>query len=569
MIYVKSKTKDMVSDAKTIENVVSETIERAAVIVGRTLGPGGRSVLIEREGLSPTITKDGITVLKSLGMSSAAHNIVLDTCKEISLNTARDAGDGTTTAIVLANALVKSGKDFMRTNPKYNPQRFVRDLQECYKTQVLPYLKDVAVKVATESELNKVALISSNGDDEVADSVVKAFMAAGDDGTVLIQEDQGGGMRVETVDGYIVTSGLRDIGSIGSAFMNDKAGQQVRMDAGLVVLYDGTVNDLALPSAIQAAFESSQEVFGKPILVMAHGFSDDVIGRFLKTSKGGVTVLPVKIPKSTLANSRTMFLQDMAAFTGAIVMDPASAPTFTGDDFGHFIHARTNTYECFIQCESPADKIDQRVSELKTIMASANSEHDRAHLRAAIGKLTGGISTIWVGGITDAEIRERRDRVQDAVEAVRSAVAEGIVAGGGGTHLGLVEKIRASKQYKPSWNVMAMALQAPFQALLSNCGEEDRIVETMQAIVNRLDSQYRPTYIFDAQNHEMVNPFIAGIIEPAKVHRVAIGNAISVASLLITLGGIVVAPRDSSLEAQLELSRSAFKDMLSETGEGE
>jgi chaperonin GroEL len=565
MLYVKSKSKDMIDNANEIESIVTSTLSRMATIVSRTLGPGGRPVLIEREGMPPLVTKDGVTVVKSLGLPSASHNIVLDTCKEISLNTARDAGDGTTTAIVLADALVKAGKQFMNENPKYNPQRFVNDLKDCYNRVVLPYLKEVAVTVKDE-DLNKVAMISANGDSEIADVVVKAVLAAGDDGTVLIQEDQGGGMRVETIDGYIVTSGLKDIGSIGASFINDRAGQRVRMGEGLVVLFDGIVNDLVLPAAIQSAIENDMSYFGKPIIVMAHGFADPVIEKFLVTSKGGVTVLPVVVPKSSLANSRTMFLFDMAAYTSATVMNPASAGSFDSSNFGYFKSAHVNTYETFMQCDSEYDLLDDRVNELKAILKDAHSEHDKAHLRAAIGKLTGGISTIWVGGMTDAEVRERRDRVQDAVEAVRSAVAEGIVAGGGGTHLGIVEAISSAEGPK-SWKVMSEALLAPFKLLMTNCGEEDQIDKALVKIKSSMDDRNRPSLIFDASEHRYTNPYKSGIVEPAKVHRVAIGNAISVASLLTTLGGVVVSPRDYNLENQLEVSRAAFKDMIAETGE--
>jgi len=565
VIYVKSKSKDMIDDPNQINNVVLSTLSRMANIASRTLGPGGRPVLIEREGMPPLVTKDGITVIKALGMPNAAANTVLDTCKEISLNTARDAGDGTTTAIVLADAIVKAGSSFMATNKRYNPQRLISELRKCYDKVILPYLKDVAVQVKSDEDLRRVALISANGDQDVADVVVKAFMSAGDDGHILIQEDQGGGMRVETVDGFIVTSGLKDIGAIGTAFINDRANQQVRMDAGLVVLFDGTLNDLVLPAAVQSACESDADFFGKPIILMAHGFADNVIEKCLKTSKGGVTVLPVKVPKSSIANSRTMFLHDMAAYTGATVMDPASAPSFGSDHFGKFTSAKINTYEAFIQCESDGDLIEERVSELKAILTAAHSEHDRAHLRAAIAKLTGGISTVWVGGITDAEIRERRDRVQDAVEAVRSAVAEGIVAGGCATHLALAKKIREESQ-SPAWNILADALEQPFSILLSNCGEYDRHSELYSAIVKSIRGSV-PKLVFDANDHETVDPFSAGIVEPAKVHRVAIGNALSVASLMVTLGGIVVAPRDYNLETQMELSKAAFKDMLTEVGD--
>jgi chaperonin GroEL len=565
MLYVKSKTKDIVGSDKTLEHTVADTLGQMANIVGKTLGPGGRPVLIEREGLPPLVTKDGVTVVKALGLSTAAANIVLDTCKEISLNTARDAGDGTTTAIVLADALVKHGKEFMKANPKYNPQRFIRELQKNYTEVIIPYLKSSSVSVKTEAELTQVALISANGDKDVADVVVKAVMSAGEDGTVLIQEDQGGGMRLETIDGYIVTTGLRDMGSIGAAFINDRAGQQVRMDEGLVVLFDGTMNDLVLPMAIQSAFEANQECYGKPILVMAHGFADPVIEKFLKTSKSGVTVLPVKVPKSSLANSKTMFLQDMSAYTGASVLDPASAPNFLADHFGRFKAAKVNMYECFIQSESDAEKIDSRVEELKAIAAAAHSEHDRAHLRASIGKLTGGISTVWVGGMTDAEVRERKDRVQDAVEAVRSAIAEGIVAGGCATHLAIANMLTKQNNISGPVDVMIKALNAPFSLLLSNCGEADRIEELKQTILDSMSSNGIPDVVFDADSHLVVSAFESGIVEPSKVHRIAIGNAISVASLMVTLGGIVCAPRDSNLETQLELSRSAFKDLINDT----
>lgn len=565
MIYVKSKSKDMLDDPQQLQDIVTSTLSRMAAIASRTLGPGGRPVLIEREGMPPLVTKDGVTVIKSLGMPNAAANTVLDTCKEISLNTARDAGDGTTTAIVLADAIVKAGSIFMMTNKRYNPQRLVSELRKTYDKVVLPYLKEAAVQVKSDEDLRRVALISANGDHDVADVVVKAFMSAGEDGHILIQEDQGGGMRVETVDGFIVTSGLKDLGAIGTAFINDRANQQVRMDAGLVVLFDGTLNDLVLPAAVQSACEGDADFFGKPIVLMAHGFADNVIEKCLKTSKGGVTVLPVKVPKSSIANSRTMFLHDMAAYTGATVMDPASAPSFTSDNFGKFTSAKVNTYEAFIQCESDGDLIDTRVSELKAVMAAAHSEHDRAHLRAAIAKLTGGISTVWVGGLTDAEIRERRDRVQDAVEAVRSAVAEGIVAGGCATHLAIAKKIRAENP-SPAALILAEALERPFAVLLSNCGEGDRYTELYSNIVESA-KDYLPKVVFDANDHELVDPFKAGIVEPAKVHRVAIGNALSVASLMVTLGGIVVAPRDYNLETQMELSKAAFKDMLTDVGE--
>jgi chaperonin GroEL len=184
------------------------------------------------------------------------------------------------------------------------------------------------------------------------------------------------------------------------------------------------------------------------------------------------------------------------------------------------------------------------------------------HIKAAIGKLTGGISTIWVGGGSELEAREKRDRVEDAVEAVKSAIAEGIVPGGCAVQLTLAYIINNHPNKKPSWSIMATALTEPFDLLLNNCGENTQDVWPL------LESEYvnqkgLPAKVFDANAHEVVDPMAAGIIEPAKVARVTIGNALSVAGLLVTLGGIVVAPRNAGLEQQLELSKGAFREMMS------
>lgn len=560
--YTKSKSKLTVHSQEDLDHIVDETLAHASAVVGRTLGPSGRPVLLERSDLPGLATKDGVTVLKHLGLHSPTHNLVLDMVKEVSLNTARDAGDGTTTAIVLADAIVRSGKAFIRANSKTNPQRIMRELQSCYSCVVVPFLKEVSRKVETDDDLRKVALISANGDEEVAQAVVEAVMAAGEDGTVLVHEDQGGGMRVETVDGYIVTTGLKDIGAIGSAFVNDRANQQTKMDAGLVVLFDGTLNDLVLPAAIQTAVEGDPSLFGKPIVVFAHEFADPVIEKFLKSCRAGVTVLPIKTPKSTLSGSRTMFLYDMAAYSGATVMDPATGPSFDSSNFGYFNTCRSSYYETFVRCDIDSNKVEERVEELKAVLSASTTPHDQAHLRAHIGKLTGGIATVFVGGMTDAEIRERRDRVQDAIEAVRSAVESGLVPGGCATHLSLINRIMGDINYKPSWSILTQALSQPIGRLLSNCGEEDLAQEISEAICRSIGEDGLASKTFDADVHEMVDAFERGIIEPAKVHTVAIGNALSVAGVLMTIGGVVVAPRDYGLETQLELSKNAFQQML-------
>lgn len=560
MLYSKTKAKQIVADKAKIREIVLKTIDDMATIVGATLGPGGNPVLIERDGMSPLITKDGVTVVRHLGVADAAANVVVDACKEISVNTAKEAGDGTTTAIVLGNAIVKHGQEFLKNNPKYSPQRMIADLNEAYKRVIVPYLRDAATVAKDEKQLKYVATISCNGDSEIADAVVKAVMAAGDDGKVLINESQNGSISVETMDGYVVTTGLKEHGAIGTAFINDRANQQVKMDNGIVVLYDGTLNDMKVPALIQdAVSDDGGYVDGTPIMVFAHDFSDTVLSKFAKTSKGGLTIVPVKTPRSGLPNGASMFLYDMAAYTGATVFDPSTVEDLDEEGLGTFESAKMNMYETFIIGRPVEDAVDQRIQELKSIAEAAFSEMDRAFLRAAIAKLTGGVSTIHVGGSSDLEIREKVDRVEDAVEAVRSAIAEGIVPGGCYTHLTLVGSLKSHPDYKPSWGILADSLFAPFNLLMTNCGENPVDILTC------LRDQYGK--VFDAKEHTFVDPFEVGIIEPAKVVRVSIGNALSVAALLTTLGGIVVVPRDTGLETQMELANQAFKSMMDGAGQ--
>lgn len=573
MLYEKSKAKRILVDKNKVRSVVHSTINDMAAIVGATLGPGGNPVLIERDGLSPLITKDGVTVAKSIGVDNAEANIIVDAAKEICLKTAKEAGDGTTTAIVLANSITKHGSSFLEKNPKYNPQRMINELQDLYKTLIVPFLKEKAQSVDSRHELVNVAKISANGDQRIAEAAVDAVLAAGDDGHVLIEEAQGDQLRVETIDGFIVTTGLKDIGAVGRVFVNDRANQQVKMDRGLIFLFDGSLNDLKIPSAIQQAVEGS-ELYGLPIMVFAHGFADVVIDAFAKTTKGGYTVVPVKTPMSGVANSRSSFLLDMAAYSGAAVFDPGSIDKFIEDEshagFGFFDSAKVGMYETVVQAQPETEALDARISELKHLMEVSPSDFDKMHIKAAIGKLTGGISTIWVGGGSELEAREKRDRVEDAVEAVKSAIAEGIVPGGCAIQLTLSWMIASHPNKKPSWEIMALALTDPFSLLLSNCGENvDEVWPHLKEhIVDCARENKIPSLVFDANQHVIVNALDNGIIEPAKVCRVSIGNALSVASLLVTLGGIVVVPRDSALENQLALSKQAFKDMMTGAGVG-
>ena len=564
MLYEKQKAKDVTTDKAEIKRIVQSALSEMSTVVGSTLGPGGRTVLIERDNLAPLATNDGVTVAKAVGMANAQASVIVEAAKEICLRTAKEAGDGTTTAIVLANALVQNASNFLEAHPKYNPQRMINDLNKLYETVIIPFLKKHAKSIKTKEELINVATISANGDTTIAAAAVEAVMAAGEDGQVLVEEADDSTIRVESMEGCIVTSGLKDLGPIGISFINDRANQQAKMDEGLVFLFDGSLNDLKVPAAIQQAVEGTN-LYGKPIVVFAHHFADVVLDKFAKTTKGGYTVVPIKTPMGGVANSRVMFLHDMAAYTSAVVYDPANLDTAINEglSFGAFKTAKVNLYEAFLTADSDPDQLEARINELKSIAAIAPNDRERMFVKAAISKLTGGVSTIWVGGGSELEAREKKARVEDAVEAVRSAIAEGIIPGGCGMHLVMADIIRRHPNRLPSWVIMEQSLLEPFKLLLINCGEDfTDIWNVMGGFVIANDGP--PAYIFDANSHQVVEPEKAGIIEPAKVCRVSIGNALSVASILSTLGGLVVAPRDAGLEQQLALSKNTFREMMSE-----
>ena len=343
-------------------------------------------------------------------------------------------------------------------------------------------------------------------------------------------------------------------------FINDRANQQIKLDTGKVFLYDGSLNDLKVPAAIQDAIADIDGSYdGTPIVIFAHDFSDVVLDKLAKSVKSGVMIVPCKTPRSGLPNGASMFLHDLSAYTSAKVHDPGTVHEVKEVDFGTFDLLKVNMYETFLSSTPNPDALNARIVELKAICDAAFSEFDKSFLRAAIGKLTGGVSTIWVGGVSDLEVREKKARVEDAVEAVRSAIAEGVIPGGCTVHLKLRELLMSHPDRQPSWVILEDALFAPFSCLMTNCGEDPAEIFA-SLLPNAIDEL--PPLVFDANEHVLTDPFIAGIIEPAKVCRVAISNALSIASLLICLGGVITVPRSQELENQLEMSKQAFKDMM-------
>lgn len=474
----------------------------------------------------------------------------------------------TTSAIVLADRIIQNGNKYLEaTKGEENPQTIARDLLEIYENKIVDVIKKYSRKIETEEEMKHVATISSNGDTKVAEVVVEAVMSAGEDGHVVILEDLGGKTRCEYIDGYIITSSLKNLGALGTYFINDKSGQQCKMDNGFVMLYNGEINDHGLLLQLEELLTKNPVLAKSPFLILAHNFSDSAMEKLAKWFKAGYSVLPIKTPQYATTTSRTMFLSDMAAFTNGSVINPGDTE-INVDSLGSFREVRANLYECMVypdlqEDEERESRIKDRVMELNAIHDSAPSEFDRAIIKAAISRISGGVATIFVGGITELEIRERKARVEDAVEAVRSAIEEGIVYGGATMYLAIKKHLEFDPELKKSWIIIIDSLDCLIKKLLSNAGiskEEDLIIKTIKDSINI--EEYKIDNLYDVNIRSIIKTDGCEIIEPAKVIRVVLANALSVATMLMTLGGVVVIPRDLSTERQLDLQKDVFKSIM-------
>ncbi len=471
----------------------------------------------------------------------------------------------TTSAIVLADKFIENGIEYIENNKQENPQAVARELSWVYENKIIEIINKYSKPMKTKEEMNDVALISSNGDETVSGVVVDAVMSAGDDGHVVILEELGGKTRCEYIDGYIVTSALKNLGSLGTMFINDKAGQQCKIDNGFVLLYNGEINDHAVIKKLETLINSYPVLSQSPFVIMAHNFSDSIMEVFAKIFKSGTAMLPIKTPQYATTTSRTLFLQDMAAYTNGQMVDPGPDP-FDIDQLGSFREVRANLYECVVYADGEDEderqtRIKERIQELNAIHDAAPSEFDKAIIKGAISRIGGGVSTIFVGGFTELEIRERKARVEDAVEAVRSAISEGIVPGGATMYLAIKKHLEKDPNRKPCWDILTKSLDFPIYKILDNGG-----ISGFEKIIDELINSIEETSIskiFDVSVRNMVDAKESKIIEPSKVIRVVLGNAISVASMFITLGGVVVIPRDLTTERQLDMQKDVMKSLMS------
>ncbi len=490
--------------------------------VKATLGPKGRNVVIDKKFGAPTITKDGVTVAKEIELQEPFENMGAQLVREVASKTSDAAGDGTTTATVLAYSIYKEGMKNVAAGA--NPMDLKRGIDKAVEVAV-EELKKMSKAVQDKKEIAQVGTISANNDPSIGELIADAMDKVGKDGVITVEEAKGLETTLDVVEGMQF-----DRGYISPYFITDPERMECTLDDAFILLHDKKISSMRdlIPLLEQIA------KMGKPLLIIA----EDVEGEALATLvvnklRGTLQVCAVKAPG--FGERRKAMLEDIAILTGGTVISEDVGMKLENVRIEDLGRAKKITVDkentTIVEGAGDPAKIQGRIKQIKTQIEETTSDYDREKLQERLAKLAGGVAVINVGAATEAEMKEKKARVEDALHATRAAVEEGIVPGGGVALLRCIpalEKLKLDHDQQIGVEIVKKALEEPIKQIVNNAGLEGAI------IVEKVKESKDINYGFDAQKEEFVDMMKAGIIDPTKVERTAFQNAASVASLLIT-----------------------------------
>jgi chaperonin GroEL len=487
-----------------------------------TLGPKGRTVVIEKSYGPPRTSKDGVTVANEIELEDKFENMGAQMVRQVAQKTNEIAGDGTTTATVLAQAIMREGLKLVAAG--MNPMDLKRGIDKAVK-QVVEEIKRKAKKVKDTSEISQIGAIAANGERTIGEMIAKAMQKVGNDGVITVEEAKGLDSELDVVEGMQF-----DRGYISPYFVTNVDKMTVEMEEPYILIHEKKVPGLqAMLPLLEAVAQS-----GRPLLVIA----EDVDGEALATLvvnklRGGLKVCAVKAPG--FGDRRKSMLEDIAILTGGQTISEdlgIKLETVTVAQLGKAKRiVITKEHTTIIDGAGKKKEIEARVSQIRAQIEETTADYDREKQQERLAKLSGGIAVIKVGGATEVEVKERKDRVDDALNATRAAVEEGIVPGGGVMLLKAAKAITIKGEnadQDAGINIVRKALQSPIRQIAENAGVEDSIV------VGRVMDERSGSFGYDAQANEYCDMIEHGIIDPAKVVRVALQDAASVAGLMIT-----------------------------------
>lgn len=498
-------------------------VDALANAVKVTLGPKGRNVIIGKSFGAPTVTKDGVSVAKEIELEDTLENMGAQMVKEVASKTNDLAGDGTTTATVLAQAIVKEGLKNVAAGA--NPMDLKRGIDKAVEA-IVADLKEQAQEVGSSMDkIQQVASISANNDEVIGELIARAFEKVGKEGVITVEEAKGTETFVDVVEGMQF-----DRGYLSPYFVTDSEKMQVELDAPYILLYDKKVSSLKELLPILEPVAQS----GKPLLIIA----EDVDGEALSTLvvnklRGALKIAAVKAPG--FGDRRKAMLEDIAILTGGVVISEEQGYTLENTTLEMLGTCKRVSIDkdntTVVSGAGEASMIKNRVNQIKAQMETTTSDYDREKLQERLAKLAGGVAVLYVGAASEVEMKEKKDRVDDALHATRAAVEEGIVAGGGVALLRAKDSLAniqpASADEETGIQIVARAIESPLRTIVENAGLEGSVV-----VAKVLEET--GNFGYNAKSNEYVDMLVAGVIDPKKVTRVALENAASVAGMILT-----------------------------------
>ena len=502
-------------------NALKAGVDKLANAVKVTLGPKGRNVVIEKKFGAPTITKDGVTVAKEVELDNRVEDVGAQMLKEVASKTSDDAGDGTTTATVLAQALVAEG--LKNVTAGANPMSIKRGIDAAVGA-VVEALQAQSKDLPDSKQIANVGTISANNDHEIGAKIAEAMEKVGKDGVITVEESKTAETFLETVEGMQF-----DRGYLSPYFVTNSDNMEAEMDDTYILIYDKKISNMKdLLPLLEKVVQT-----GKSVVIIAEDIEGEALATLVVNKlRGTFKVLAVKSPG--FGDRRKAMLEDIAVLTGGTVIS---------EDAGYKLENATLEYlgtckravsdkdnTTIVGGNGSGDAIKARINEIKVQIDKTTSDYDREKLQERLAKLSGGVAVINVGAATEVEMKEKKARVEDALHATRAAVEEGIIPGGGVALLRTVsalDKVKVDDEEKVGVDIMRRALEEPIRQIVENAGAEPSIVT--QAVRDG-----KGDYGYDARTDEYVNMFKVGIIDPTKVARVAVQNAGSIAGMILT-----------------------------------
>ncbi len=517
---------------------IKKGVDSLANAVKVTLGPKGRNVVIDKKFGAPTVTKDGVSVAKEIELADPVENMGAQLVKEVASKTADAAGDGTTTATVLAQAIYGAGIKSVAAGA--NPMDLKRGIDSAVKV-VVADLKKQSQPIDKTEEIAQVATISANNDSEVGNRIAEAMKVVGKDGVITVEEAKGTEDELKTVEGMQF-----DRGYLSPYFVTNADKMEAELENPLILIHDKKISTL---KDVLPILEKSQQT-GRPLLIVAEDVDGEALAALVVNKiRGSLKIAAVKAPG--FGDRRKAMLEDIAVLTGGTVISEEQGYQLENADLPMLgqcekvVIDKDNT--TIVNGAGDGEQIKARVNQIKAQIESTTSDYDKEKLQERLAKLSGGVAVIYVGAATEVEMKEKKDRVDDALHATRAAVEEGIVAGGGTALVRALASLDGLKgendDQEHGVNIVRTAIEAPLRTIVANAGGEGSVV------VNKV-KEGKGDFGYNARNDVYENLIESGVIDPVKVTRLALENAASISGLLLTTECVIAdEPEDPAAAA--------------------